>query len=182
MSILNSILSILEWPASHDISNTVALILTSMLLPLVLYWYDNCWATRIPGLELSIDPGRWPSGEDSIVITFRNNTGSVVYITRPCLIPQAGTFRVHSSATRNLSDGSHKLEFENGAGQFVIKEVTIQTGGNIRTGLALDAPLDLSVRQHICPWWRRLLRWPRFFRIQFIAMVGDRKHKISLVH
>lgn len=182
---MSTITAVIAWLSAHDMPNTLAFVLTSIVWPLALLWWNTRWVRSVRNLQLSITPGKMTiesQSYDSVDIGLLNNTGKVVYVTQACLFPRSSSFPVHVNASCDLANRSHELKFSKAGGGYELRQVTIQTGDEARTALALNAALDASVREYTSPWWRRLLRYPKFFRIEYIVMVGDKRYKVSLIH
>lgn len=169
------------WLKDNDIPNWVILFFTIILWPVVLFIWNRRIVTNIPNLEVSFSKARARIGQnehDALSITFLNNTGSIVYITNARILNCSKNFKVHSLASRDIASSSYELKFSNGS-EYKDRQIILQTSAEAHTVLSIDGAIDSKMLSYKRHWIRRLLRLRKYFRIQYVAMVGNKRYKVS---
>jgi hypothetical protein len=176
------------WGKENDVSNWFVLVFSLIAWPITLHWYFNRSRQGVPHLNVSLRPGGQTTVEGkqfpSLDITFTNQTGQVVYLSRARL---RGRRRLQIPLTPTTS-GWYDLKFawsKTPSNQGIVPlqdfECILQTGETALTNIAARRSDDtfLSYR----PWWfRRWLWWPKYFRMQYTAMVGEKQYKADTVY
>jgi hypothetical protein len=112
---------------------------------------------------------------------FINRTGQVVYLSRARLHEHQKTFPVPPEAARDVS-GWCELKFANRhTGLLDLNDIVLQTADRATTGIAVAQPINPALFTYQPERWRGLLRRPKYFRLQFTAMVGRKEHPVERV-
>lgn len=161
----------------HDLPNWIG----AAAWPLLLFLW-NRYRTHgsIPDLEIRpFKQGKNENGRDVLRLQFMNKTGSMVYLTNVSLIPSSH-FSAAAEAAHNLYTNSFELKFKDKTAYFDSIYTILQTGQSQDTILAVDG-LDDELLKYSPGRLRRLFRCPNFFKIKYIAMVGKRHYKVSMI-
>ena len=175
------------WGKDSDVSNWFALIASLIAWPVILHWYFNHKKQNIPHLNVSFRQGRTiVDGQDhpSLEVVVTNQTGQVVYLSRGRLrgrrrlaIPlppmASGWYELKFAWEKTVSDG--------GSTPLRDFECILQTGGVAVTSIA-SKQLDNAFFSYR-PWWlRKWLWWPKYFRLRYVAMVGDQRYSVETIY
>lgn len=77
-----------------------------------------------------------------------------------------------------LYESSYELKFLNG-NDFGLRQTTIHTDGCAITCIPLFQPVSEEMLNFICSKWRNWFGFPKFFRLEYTALVGDSKYNVS---
>src|SRR5262249_52367533 len=133
----------------------------------------------IPHLEVQPQGGEIGMDGQSyqaIYLIFTNRTGSVVYLSRARLRGRTKRFPIPAAAVRDLSGGWHELKFGTSTGDLKDQECILQTNGRVATGIAVGQQMNQAFYSHQPGLLRRYFRRPKYFLLQYTAMVGDKKY------
>jgi hypothetical protein len=175
------------WGKDSDASNWFALIVSLIAWPLILYWYFNHKKQGIPHLNVSFSQGRTNVGGQefpSLDITFTNQTGRVVYLSlgrlkgrRRLRIPLPPT----ASAWYELKFAWEKTVSDGALAPLIDFECILQTGKTAATSVAALG-VDHAFHSYRPRWFRKWLWWPKYFRMQYTAMVGDKRYSVETIY
>lgn len=176
-----------DWLKAHDLPNWVTFAFTAVVWPLVIFGWQRRRVNGIPGLEVSFYPGTIKINAqsfDAIDIRFTNHTGSVVYISRPRIRNcSKRNYPVPAQAARDIAGNSYHLKFNDGAGGFTLREVTLQTTATAQTCMpAFSAASVNALLPYVPPLWARVLRRRKFFVLEYTAMVGTKPRAVATVY
>jgi len=180
--------SINDYLRTHDVANWIILGFTGIVWPLVIYIWTKKSVNNIAGLEVVFRPGDieiFGIKHKAISIEFINHTQSIVYITNASIRRNTTNFIIPSNAAKNIGDSSRHLNFETIKDNniyFNKREVTIQTNGSARTCMAVETNIDDSFYNYKPELWRRFIKKPKYFIIEYTALVGDVRFKVSTVY
>lgn len=179
------ILDAYSWMKANDLPNWVILLFTAIAWPIVLFIFQKRAVNNIPGLEVRFEPGRITISDHSypaVAIDFINHTGSVVYLTSAGIRRCSRLFLVPISAGRDIARGLHHLSFLGQKGQFNERELTLQTNASTRTAIAVYSEIATSFYKYRAPWYKRLLRVRKYFVLEYVAMVGNKRYSVSTLY
>jgi hypothetical protein len=176
------------WIKAHDLPNWVTLIIGLFVWPVIVILWNRRMVHGVPGLEVSILPGNvnvrgvhFPA----IDVQFINSTGSIVYITGPRVRINAKTLRVPKEADRDIGTGAlYFAAFESDTDpvtQATVREFTLQTNKRRHGAITLADPPPDDLYTYKTPLWRRLLKHPKYFRLEYSAMVGRKARSIVTI-
>jgi hypothetical protein len=106
--------------------------------------------------------------------------GAVVYLSSARVIPNRG-FYVPIDASRDSGSGAYHVAFLDPRGLFTIREITLQTNERTRGAVAI-AFQPVEFYTHRALWYRRLFRRPKYFVLEYTAMVGSKRYSIAMVY
>jgi hypothetical protein len=195
MNALNSIADWLvnanAWAKSNDLSNWGGVIFTVIAWPTVLSLLILWWTTRkvnsiskllvafMPTDDITMGGASFPA----VAILFENQTGSVVYVTGPRIRNCSRRFPIPTQAVRDIGHNWHPLSFWNTtANLFQDHQTTLQTSGKAQTTIAVMDGMPESFYRHETCRLRRLFRMPKYFIIEYTAMVGEKKYSVSTIY
>lgn len=118
----------------------------------------------------------------AIGITFTNRTGSIIYLGRARLREVPKDFPVPMDAARDMSGGWRELKFLNQSDRFVDHEMILHTNKSAVTCMAVTHAMSAQFFSFRPSLWRQVFRWPKYFAIEFIAMVGDKKYSVLSIY
>ena len=128
---------------------------------------------------------------------FTNDAGSVVYLSRVRLRERQRNFPIPPAAVRDLSGGWRELKFATqhpppgiqGGVPLIDRERVLQTGDTAYTSIAVSQAMGDEFYSYRPGWFRRLFRgiftifrYPKYFVLEYTAMVGDRKYYAATVY
>jgi hypothetical protein len=178
-------LIIWSWLKNNDLPNWIIFAFTAIVWPLALFYWGKRTVNNIPNLEVSLAKasitinGR---GHSAIDINFLNNTGAVVYLTRARIMKCSWAFSVPIDASRDIAENSYELKFMDSNERYIHRQYTLQTDQTVKSCLAVVEPLSDSFYAYRTPWYRRFLRWPKYFTLEYTAMVGDKRYRVSTIY
>ena len=166
----------------NDLPNWAAVAFTAVLWPVALLLWHRRKVNGVPGLEVHFAPGQISIAGNpysAIDIQFTNHTGSVVYVSGARVRRCTKAYPVPSAAARDIAGNSYHLKFMDDQGQFVRREVTLQTNTSAKT--CMPAPTSLPPEFFIYSPYRlgRLIGFRRYFVLEYTAMVGTAKHLVA---
>jgi hypothetical protein len=185
-----------QFGKDHDASNWFAIAFSLVVWPSVLWAFFYYWSKRkiqeIPHFVVSPTPGQATNigGQNyhAVGFTFANDTGSVVYIRRVRLRERQENFPIPPAAVRGLSGGWREIKFAAPGTQppaLIDRERILHTGQIAYTSIAVSQAMNNEFFSYRPGWFRRLFRlfrYPKYFVLEYTAMVGDRKYYVATVY
>ena len=175
-----------SWLRIHDIPNSLGFLFSLIVWPLVLFWWHHRKRNSIPGLEVHFTKGAITingSDHSAVSVTITNHTGSVVYISGPSIRRCSKFFPIPTQAAADIGGDSHHLAFyPPGGNQLRLREITLQTNDAAQTEIPVTNPPEESFYKHRSNLFRRLLHWPRYFILEYVAMVGTKRYLVSTIY
>ena len=171
----------------NDLPNWIVFIFSLILWPIALYIWNQRTVKNIPNLQISLSKGAtFNNGgrkENFIWINFLNNTGSIIYLTNVRILKCSNLFQVDPKASRDISESSHELKFPNKKDDILTeRQIILQTNGEAGSGLQLKEPIPDGMLTNKSKLWRRLLRKPKYFCLEYVVMVGNNRYKVSTIY
>jgi hypothetical protein len=163
------------WVKDHDLPN----VFTVILWPLVLFWWATRKVNNVSNLLVSFTPlpdgivvgKRYPA----VAIFFENQTGSIVYINGPRIKDCSTLVQIPTVAVRDIGENLHPLAFHNGkTGIYEDHQITLQTGSKTQTAIAVTTEMQESFYRYKPSFFRRIFRRPKYFILEYTAMVGEK--------
>lgn len=177
------------WLKTHDLPNWLAAVFGLFVWPTIIIVWNRRTVHSVRGLEVSVSPGNVKIGSTdypAIDVRFINSTGSIVYVTGPRVRINSKTLRVPKEADRDIAQGAlYFAAFDddtNPSGEANVREFTLQTNRRRHGAIALIEVLPDDFYAHTAPRWRRILRRPKYFRLEYTAMVGRKLHSIATIY
>jgi hypothetical protein len=175
-----------HWLNEHDIPNWASTAFSLFVWPIALamfyYWLSKRKRPGIPLLETMLAPsddvviaGRQ---HHAIGIIFTNRTGSVIYLGRARLREVEKAFPVPADAVRDMFGGWRELKFLDRANNYADHELILQTNMSAKTCIPVSRPVNDAFYSLRPTRWRQLFRRPKYFSIEYIAMVGDKRYSV----
>lgn len=185
----------------HDIPNWFALLFTGIAWPLVLFIWNSRKVQNIPNFEISLsenvqihwreeaasDGGiqRIETEHPAIRFKFSNQTSSTVYLSNARLLKCTKLFNISNDATRDLT-GAYELNFPFDTKATILdfnrRETILHSNCKIETGISLNSKPSNEIFSFTPKVWRRLLRYPKFFCLEYVAMVGKKRYLVSTIY
>jgi hypothetical protein len=114
---------------------------------------------------------------------FTNRTGSVVYLNRARLRERQSRFPVPLWAVKDIGDGWRELKFlDRSMNQLTQDECILQTNDRAVTNIAISQQMGSEFYSYRPRWMRKWFRCPKYFRLQYTAMVGNRKCSVDTIY
>jgi len=174
-----------QWLKDHDAPNWFTIAFSLVVWPLVLYYWGRHKIQEIPHFEVYPIPGQKTNiggrPYDTVGFAFTNRTPSVVYVRRVRLRENQKNFPIPPAAVRSVS-GWREIKFENQNGQLVDDERILNTTDRALTSIAVSKPMGNEIHSYRPGWLRRLFRLPKYFMLEYTAMVGERKYSVATVY
>ena len=126
-----------------------------------------------------------PTPHDAVMLTFINQTGSVVY-SRARLTEVQKNFPVPIAASRDMARGQRELVFLNPTSQIHDHyECILQTGGINGRAIA-----SIAVKQQMAEAFysyrpallRRFFSCPKYFLLEYVVVVGEKKFSVATIY
>lgn len=183
-------MNVIEFLNSHDPPNWFTLAFSLVIWPIALYLWHNRRIQGVPHLEIIPRQGQTAIVADgqaenftSAELIFTNRTGRVVYLSRARFRPNRRRINIPQVAARDLTDGWYELKFVNNQTQMLDRhECILQTNAVTMANIAITKPLDMDFFVHKSSWLRRRFQAPKYFMLEYAAMVGDDKYAVRLVY
>jgi hypothetical protein len=175
----------LAWLRSNDLPNWFSLPFSLIAWPMALYWWSTHKRQAIPYFEVNPSPADTRIGAqqfDAVAFQFANRTGNVVYLSRARLRGRQKNFPIPVIAARDISGGWHQLKFMTCTGDLTEHECIVQANSSAITIIAVSRTMDQSFYSYQPGRVRRWFRCPKYFTLQYTAMVGEKKYSIESVY
>ena len=178
-----------NWLKDNDAPNWFTLAFSLIAWPAFLYWWNRRKRQSIPGLEISLQQGQ-TSIETStgiqqfnaVEFIFTNRTGCVVYISGARLRECQKRFQIPLAAIRDIS-GWHELKFQkDSTPNLSDHERILQTYDRVMTNIAASTPMPQAFYNYQPKRVPRWLRYPKYFRLQYIVMIGEMRYFVETVY
>lgn len=189
MNIMKVIGELWNWLKENDASNWVAIVFSLFAWPLFLRWLDARTKQGIPHLEIKLDPGQTQiNGQNlnAVNFTFTNLTGRIIYLSLARLRERSRNFPVPQAAARGTYGAWRevKFAFPQPSRPVILDQhqIVLQTSASAVSNMAVSRLMDDRFYSHRPGWIRRWLRCPKYFRLEYIAMVGDKKYSIAMIY
>jgi len=174
-----------EWLRANDLPNWVIFGFTAIVWPIVLFYWNRRRVNSITNLEVSLATAQIQINDNphiAVDLVFLNNTGSVVYLSNVRVNRCTDSFPVSSDVRRDIAQNSHDLSFMDKNGGYVHPQSTLQTSGTAKTSVAVTQQLSGAFYQHKAPWYRRWFGIPKYFVLEYTAMVGTKRYSVATVY
>jgi hypothetical protein len=118
----------------------------------------------------------------TVQFNFKNNTGQIVYLANPRIVRCSKSFSIPVDASRGIGENTYELNFMNANNQYTLQQYILQTDKIALTGIAVNQQMPNDFFSYNPNWIHRLLHLIKYFKIEFTAMVGDKKYKVSTLY
>ncbi len=178
---------------ANDLPNWVSLLVSLVIWPPIAAALVVLWSRRtrqnVPHFLVTLTAAQGAIGNQTgpgVVITFINQTGSIAYLSRARLIETPKNFSVPSAASRDVARAWRELALAIPPNNtFDRYETILQTDIQNDRAIAFIAttqPPEEEFYAHRPSLWRRLLRWPKYFRLDYVVVIGDQKFLVSTTY
>jgi hypothetical protein len=174
-----------QFGKDHDASNWFSIAFSLVAWPMVLaisaYYWSRHKVRGIPHFDVQPTQGQTAIGGqpyNAVNLTFTNLTGSIVYIRLARLREQRSNFPIPPAAIKSIG-GWRELKFLDENRNFTRDQVILETGGRAVSSIAVSRPLGNDFDNHTPGWLRMLFRRPKYFVIQYTAMVSEKKYSVA---
>jgi hypothetical protein len=171
-----------QWLSHHDIPNWGTLLISGGVAA-ITWLFRRRPRRRIPGLEVFIEPAKGSIfGKESHSVRFRftNKTGHDVYVRRariskPRLQLQRGTWS-------DVGGTGSELKFRTEDKQlFEARQIILRTDAQCETMIYTARKIPAEIGTYDASVWRRLFRSPKYFVLEYVAVVADRPLRVRTV-
>ncbi len=179
------LLDLWNWTKENDLPEWWATGFTAVLWPVVLFAWNRRRVNNVVNLEVRLFPGTIQingTSHSAVGMEFINHSGSVVYLAGVRLRPNQKTFPVPIDASRDIAEGTHHMSFMDGSGEYVDREVTLQTNEKRQSCMAISSTMPEAFYTFKAPWYRRVIRKPKYFLLEYTVMVGVSRHSVATVY
>ena len=174
------------WLKEHDAPNWINILFSLIIWPLVLYLWNKRTVRNVPNLEVTFSKGAMAVNgnfTDTLKLKILNNTGSIVYISNARIANCSKKFRTNL-ASHNIADpSSYELIFgQDESDSYHERRIILQTDGAAFTALGINDSSSDELFTFKPSWCRRLFKIRKYFTLEYVAMVGDKRHKIKTIY
>ena len=174
------------WLKDHDLPNTFTFVVTIIFWPLALLWWAKRKVNNVSKLLVaftSVPAVTMSESFPAVAILFENQTGSVVYLNGPQIRNCSKRFTIPTEAVRDIGENAHPLSFLNRTtGVFQDHQATLQTSDKAQTVIAVTNQMPESFYRYKTPFLRRVFRRPKYFIMEYTAMVGEKRYSVSTIY
>jgi len=189
MDEINSVsVSLWHWLKANDLPNWISVVFTAVIWPVALIAWNGRRVHNVAMLELHPRPGEiqiYGKSHVAVALDFTNHTKSLVYLTGLRIKPCSATFPVSVDVRRDMATGTHDLSFlvphTEGVSVFKCREMTLQTGTTSTTAVGVERAMPEEFYRYKPPRWRRWLRIPKYFVLEYTALVGSTRYRVRTV-
>jgi hypothetical protein len=180
---------LIDWLNRHDPPNWATALFSLIVWPLALVWWQWRTVNSVSGLEIVLSSGQvfiGPAGAappyKAITVAFNNRTGSVAYLTSPRVTVRRKSLPVTPAADMDATTGAQIFAFVDDKGVLQTHELTIQTDGRASGAIALSEDAPAEFYRYTASRWRRYACLPKYFVLEFRAVVGARTYNVKMIH
>jgi hypothetical protein len=176
-----------NWLNTHDIANWLSVVIGLALTAIgsvATYFFQKRRVRHVAGLEVWREPGHGNiCSESSPLLRFKfvNKTGRTVYLKNPSLRAITDRLSLHAKTAQDSATGSCELKFRSHTGFFDVRHCILQTDGECETAIYTADTPDSDLVHFRAPRWRRVLRWPKYFVLQYFAVLEDRTYRVKTI-
>jgi hypothetical protein len=173
------------WLREYDAPNWFSIAFSLIIWPFFIVWLDKRKRLGVPHLEIILRSSQTIINgiqHSAVSLIFTNRTGSVVYLSRARLREVQKNFPIPIDAAQDILGGWRGLKFINQSGINIEHELILQTNNSAETSIAVNRGMPNAFYSFRPGLWRKLFRRPKYFSIEYIAMVGKKKYSISGVY
>jgi hypothetical protein len=186
--------TIWQYSKAHDASNwfviLVSLLIWPTILSVVVYWRANRKRQSAPHFLVTFTPYQIQIGtapHDAVALTFINQTGSIVYLSRARLTEVKKRFPIPVAASRDMARGWRELVFAlpSNPTNFDHYECILQTdavNGRAIAAIAVKQEMDEDFYSYHPAMLRRCFRCPKYFLLEYVVVIGEKKFSVATVY
>jgi hypothetical protein len=183
-----------QYLKDHDAPNWFVIFFSLVIWPPVIgglaLWWSNRKRQNAPGFLVTLTRGEIKIGEQEhpvVVLTFINQTGNVIYLSRAKLKAVQKTFSIPATTSRDMARGWHEIVLATSSkpGAFEHYECILQTDvehGRAYGAIAVTTPLKDAFYSHHPGLLRRLFGRPKYFWLEYVLLVGEKKYSVKTIY
>jgi len=175
------ILNLFQELKKYDIPNIIVVCFTGIFWPLVLFMWNRRVVNNIKNLEVSLSFDYEVKVKNKslqgVIFTFLNNTGSIVYLTNARITKSTNRFKISTDCSKDIAESSYELKFSNEAGVVDKRQITIQTNEKVYTCIGIHS-FDGKIKSYSSNYIRKIFKYPKYFCLNYVAMVGEKKYHV----
>lgn len=188
---MDNISSIIKCLRANDLPNWIIFGFTVIVWPLAVFFWNRRKVNSIPNLIISLDKSTMiitnstnPKGISypTVQFNFKNNTGQIVYLANPRIVKCSKSFSIPVDASRGIGENTYELNFMDANSNYTLQQYILQTNTIAVTGIAVNQQMPNDFFSYNPNWIRRLFYSIKYFKIEFTAMVGDKKYRVSTLY
>lgn len=162
----------------YDLPNWFAVV----LWPVILFLWSRRTIPNVPNLNVSLSKGKMKVGDqegDALCLNFLNNTGSIVYLTNVCISKCSTRLQVDIASSRDMVRSSYELKFPNKADRVLTeRQIILQTNEEVGSCLLVRNHITEGILSYRPNPIREIFHWPKYFCLEFMVMVGNKRYKV----
>lgn len=172
---------------AFDIPNWLSLVIglaLTCLGSLIAYFFQRRRVRHVPGLEVWREPGHGTIHNEPcplLLFKFVNKTGKTVYLKNPSLRDVTPRVSLHEKTAQDTATGSCELKFRSHTRHFDIRHCIVQTDDACETAIYTNQTPDSDLVHFKAPVWRRALNRPKYFALEYFAVLEDRTYRVNTV-
>ena len=163
--------------------NFWSLLISIILIPTIIRIWSKRTKNGFPGIEIKLSLGGIivnGSNYSSLDFEFTNQTDSIITIRNPRLISCTKRFPINSVVSaRDITNNGFELKFSNQNNQYNLREIYMNPNQIDKTGIALNAVASNELITYQPKLLRRIMRWRKYFIIDFYLIKGNKWYHIK---
>lgn len=186
---MNPLVELLEYLAQHDLPNWVTAFWSLILWPLAFWFWNDRKRSYLPGLDITVKERKTKPFKiddkqcSGIQFNFVNKTGEILYLTDVEIVDYSSRFEIATEADRSIAESKYELKFRGSDERnYTLRQTILQTDEEAQTVLPVIIPSMDEFLRYRRSGLRVLWPFPRYFALEFIAMVGKRRRRVRIVY
>jgi len=119
----------------------------------------------------------------AVHFSFLNNTGCIVYLTNVRILKCSKKFIIDKDASMDIAESSYELKFmDKNNGHYIHRQIILQTDETAQTSIAVEDEVNKEILSYKRSKLRQRFRRPKYFCLEYVAMVGNKRYKVSLIY
>jgi hypothetical protein len=176
-----------QWLKANDLPNWIALIL-GLIVPaaasLITFLFQKRRFRYVPGLEVCLEAGEGTIfGERSPLLLFKfvNKSGKTVYLKNPSIRRLTRHLPLHEKTRQDSATGLCELKFrDHHTGYFELRHYVLHTDRESETATYTKEVPKAELIHYRTPFWRRIFSRPRYFVLEYFAVVSTRTYRVKM--
>lgn len=163
--------------------NFWSLFFSIIFIPLIILLWNKRSKNGFGGIEIKLYPGFIRINEvpnPALDFVFTNNTDSVITIRNPKIIKCTTYFPINKPiSTRDIKDNGFELKFLDEEDNYTIRAIDFAPRDSKRTSIALSSLANEDLITYYPSLFRRLVRFRKYFIIEFYLIQGNNWYHIK---
>jgi len=185
---MKSVIDLIEYLKANDLPGWVTAAWSLLFWPLAVWWWNDRKRSGLPGLDITpreraakpIKVG--DKACTGVQFNFINKTQEIVYLTDVAIVDHSDRFEPATDADRTLTE-TYELKFLGPDKRtYHLRQMILQTNEEAQTVLPVIIPDMTAFLKYRRSTLRALFFGPRYFALEFVAMVGQKRRRVRIVY